>query len=80
MDIYHRPDSSFTADQPLLSIVRDNFEAKKEEFEGKIAELVGVEKFTINFNPNLVWAYAEESRSTRGYTNCGKTLAEYVLL
>ncbi|KAH6917923.1 hypothetical protein BKA70DRAFT_4331 [Coprinopsis sp. MPI-PUGE-AT-0042] len=76
--------TAFVPKEPIAKLplavrkdVRDKFEAEKEEWETKIAELLGVDKFTINFNPNLVWAYAEDSDATKGGTNAGGILAEY---
>ncbi|KAJ7838024.1 hypothetical protein B0H14DRAFT_2361997 [Mycena olivaceomarginata] len=45
--------------------IRDNFDAKKEDFQGRIKELVGAD-FTININAAEVWAYAEESNTSAG--------------
>ncbi|EJD38373.1 hypothetical protein AURDEDRAFT_172615 [Auricularia subglabra TFB-10046 SS5] len=41
--------------------VRDNFESKKAEQEQKLANLIGVDSFTITVNANQVYAYTETS-------------------
>ncbi|KAH6885117.1 hypothetical protein BKA70DRAFT_1124181 [Coprinopsis sp. MPI-PUGE-AT-0042] len=76
--------TAFAPKEPIAKLplavrkdLRDKYEAEKEEWETKIAELLGVEKFTINFNANAIWAYAEESSATKGETNAGKVLADY---
>ncbi|KAJ7931671.1 hypothetical protein B0H13DRAFT_1593972 [Mycena leptocephala] len=45
--------------------IRDNFDAKKEDFQARIKELLGVD-FAININAAEVWAYAEEGNSSAG--------------
>ncbi|KAF6764283.1 hypothetical protein DFP72DRAFT_419398 [Ephemerocybe angulata] len=45
--------------------IRDNYDSKKEELEAKATELLGT-KFTINFDPPEVWAYATDSTSSAG--------------
>jgi len=52
--------------------IRDNFDAKQEDFQARIKELVGTD-FTININAAEVWAYAEE-----GNTSAGTCFAGYV--
>ncbi|KAJ6591467.1 hypothetical protein DFH09DRAFT_176053 [Mycena vulgaris] len=52
--------------------IRDNFDAKKEDFQTRIKELVGTD-FTININAAEVWAYAEE-----GNTSAGTCFSGYV--
>ncbi|KAJ7696572.1 hypothetical protein B0H17DRAFT_1198083 [Mycena rosella] len=52
--------------------IRDNFDAKKEDFQARIKELVGTD-FTININAAEVWAYAEE-----GNTSAGTCFSGYV--
>ncbi|KAJ3523069.1 hypothetical protein NMY22_g11610 [Coprinellus aureogranulatus] len=62
------PPSSIGVD--LASAVRDNYESKKEDLESQATEIIGT-KFTINFNPNQVMAYATDSSSTAGYILSG---------
>jgi len=45
--------------------IRDNFDAKKEDFQTRIKELVGTD-FTININAAEVWAYADEGNTSAG--------------
>ncbi|KAJ6558308.1 hypothetical protein B0H19DRAFT_946078 [Mycena capillaripes] len=52
--------------------IRDNFDAKKEDFQARIKALVGTD-FTININAAEVWAYAEE-----GNTSAGTCFSGYV--
>lgn len=49
-----------------LSSVRDNYDSKKEEHEAQISELLGT-KFTVNINPQELWAYATDNNSTASY-------------
>jgi len=60
----------------IIHIVRDNFDAKKESFEKDISDLLG-RPYTININPNAIYAYAGE-----GYAKerTGKVLAERVAI
>ncbi|KAJ3523070.1 hypothetical protein NMY22_g11611 [Coprinellus aureogranulatus] len=50
--------------------IRDNYESKREDLESQATEIIGT-KFTINFNPNQVMAYATDSSSTAGYILSG---------
>ncbi|KAJ7091435.1 hypothetical protein B0H15DRAFT_778055 [Mycena belliarum] len=52
--------------------IRDNFDAKKEDFQARIKALVGTD-FTININAAEVWAYADE-----GNTSAGTCFSGYV--
>ncbi|KAF7356514.1 hypothetical protein MVEN_00984900 [Mycena venus] len=52
--------------------IRDNFDSKKEDFQARIKEILGVD-FTININAAEVWAYAEE-----GNTSAGTCFSGYV--
>lgn len=46
----------------LTNIVRDDWDAKKGDLETKFTEILGT-KWTIDVNPNQVFAYAGEERS-----------------
>ncbi|ESK83380.1 hypothetical protein Moror_15647 [Moniliophthora roreri MCA 2997] len=46
--------------------LRDNYEAKKAELEGKIAELLGIDSFKANLNANEIWAYNTDARQSIG--------------
>jgi len=48
--------------------LRDNYENKKAELETKVAEQLGIDSFTSNINPNEVWAYNKDERSSIGGT------------
>ncbi|KAJ7043704.1 hypothetical protein C8F04DRAFT_943788 [Mycena alexandri] len=50
--------------------IRDNFDAKKEDFQARIKALLGVD-MTININAAEVWAYADESNTSAGTTFAG---------
>ncbi|KAF7370523.1 hypothetical protein MSAN_00684300 [Mycena sanguinolenta] len=45
--------------------IRDNFDAKKDDFQARIKELTGVD-FTININAAEVWAYADADNTSAG--------------
>ncbi|KAJ7255509.1 hypothetical protein B0H12DRAFT_535567 [Mycena haematopus] len=45
--------------------IRDNFDAKKEDFQARIKELLGVD-FNININAAEVWAYAAADNTAAG--------------
>lgn len=54
--------------------IRDDFESKKPEYEQQLANLIGVDTFTITVNANQVFPYAE----TTGYgQNMGSMLQLY---
>ncbi|KAJ6503783.1 hypothetical protein C8R45DRAFT_818142 [Mycena sanguinolenta] len=52
--------------------IRDNFDAKKEDFQAQIKELTGVD-FPININAAEVWAYAAADD-----TSAGRCFSAYV--
>ncbi|KAI1424277.1 hypothetical protein F5Y12DRAFT_715423 [Xylaria sp. FL1777] len=59
----------------LRKSVRDDWDAKKGDIQAKITELLGVE-WTIDVNPNQVYAYAtEDKRYAR--ENLGSCIHEY---
>lgn len=41
------------------STVRDNWEAKKEEHEQALSEILG-QPWTINIDPKAIWPYADD--------------------
>jgi hypothetical protein len=52
-----------------LCIVRDEFENKRAELEGDISKLLGT-AWTIDINPNAVYAYAEGSYAQNNLGGC----------
>jgi hypothetical protein len=56
--------------------VRDEFEGKREDLEGRLSKLLGGETWNIDVNPNLVYAYAEEG--SYGHSSLGSCIARYV--
>ncbi|KAF2427367.1 hypothetical protein EJ08DRAFT_671672 [Tothia fuscella] len=60
----------------LRKNLRDSFTAKKEELEGQLSTLLGGEAWTIDVNPNLLFAYAPEG--SYGYSSLGDCIKDYV--
>jgi len=56
---------------------RDKFENNRAEHESSIAKLVGTDSWTLNINPNLVYAYADEPGSYSA-SNFGDCVNNYV--
>lgn len=53
----------------LTNLVRDDWDAKKEAIAKKLSEILGVE-WTIDVNPNQIYAYAKEGYAKENLGAC----------